>query len=253
MSRKVILSSVVAALVAVACLAGRAVVASDHDDGETDQKARALNLTDLYVFREGDQNGVPADNANLIFIMNTNPRSVARQQYYFSSAARYEFRVTRQTAAANAATGQVDVLLRFTFFPPDATATQTIRVEAQRDGFTDSTTVTTTGTPIRTTPLSFPAAAPTVNTISLLGSTLTVFAGLREDPFFFDVEQYFRVRAGALGFGPAAVFRPAATALDFARGYNVNALVVRVPIAFLAAGTGTTVFDVWETISLPTS
>ena len=32
------------------------VSASDHDDGENDMKARSLNLTDLYVFREIDQN-----------------------------------------------------------------------------------------------------------------------------------------------------------------------------------------------------
>ncbi|MGQ0568104.1 MAG: hypothetical protein ACT4P5_01030, partial [Armatimonadota bacterium] len=55
------------------------LVASDHDDGETDLKGRALNLTDLYVFREIDQlsaqmrpaGGVPA--GDLVFVMNTNP------------------------------------------------------------------------------------------------------------------------------------------------------------------------------------
>ena len=54
--------------------------ASDHDDGEVDTKGRNLNLTDLYVFRDGDQNPQGSKD-NLVFIMNTNPRSVARQQY----------------------------------------------------------------------------------------------------------------------------------------------------------------------------
>lgn len=31
-------------------------MASDHDDGATHTKSRNLNLTDLYVFREDDQN-----------------------------------------------------------------------------------------------------------------------------------------------------------------------------------------------------
>ena len=70
------------AALAVALLAGTigwvAVRASDHDDGETDRKSRSLNLTDLYVFRENDQDGSAAAG-NLVLIMNTNPRSVARQ------------------------------------------------------------------------------------------------------------------------------------------------------------------------------
>lgn len=78
-----------------------------------------------------------------------------------------------------------------------------------------------------------------------------MFAGLREDPFFFDVEQYFRVRAGAAGTGPAVGFRSPTTAVDFAKGYNVNAIAVRVPIKFLQGGSQAKVFDVWETISVP--
>ena len=65
------------------------VNASDHDDGEVDTKGRNLNLTDLYVFREKDQN--PQASANdLVLVMNTNPRSLARQQYFFSTRARYQ-------------------------------------------------------------------------------------------------------------------------------------------------------------------
>lgn len=56
--------------------------ASDHDDGENDMKARSLNLTDLYVFREKDLNSRITDD-NLVFVMNTNPCSVAWQQYYW--------------------------------------------------------------------------------------------------------------------------------------------------------------------------
>ncbi|MEX0766486.1 MAG: DUF4331 family protein, partial [bacterium] len=66
----------------VSVLAGsQLLVASDHDDGEMDLKGRALNITDLYAFRERDQNSAAADG-DLVFIMNVNPRSLARQQYY---------------------------------------------------------------------------------------------------------------------------------------------------------------------------
>ncbi|MEO0538890.1 MAG: DUF4331 domain-containing protein [Cyanobacteria bacterium P01_A01_bin.123] len=216
------------------------VRASDHDDGESEIKGRHLNLTDLYVFREADQNpGADADN--LVFIMNTNPRSLARQQYYFSTRARYEFQVTRVSDNDATPTGVADVTLRFEFDPPDDNNQQSFTVTA----ITDGATSTARG---RTTPIT---ASPAVNRVSLGGSTLGVFAGLREDPFFFDVEQYFRVRAGALGIGPAAGFRDPSTAIDFAVGYNVNAIAVQIPIAFLQGSTEATTFDVWQTIAVP--
>ena len=238
---------------AVALLAGGigwvAIQASDHDDGETDRKARSLNLTDLYVFRENDQdNGAAA--GNLVLIMNTNPRSVARQQYYFSTNARYEFHLTQRADKNAPVTGADDVTLRFEFGAPDGNSRQPVTVTAIRNGSTLSTSTQTGGGSILTTPIN---DAPAATMVDLGGSTLKVFAGLREDPFFFDVEQFFRVRADRRANGAAGTvgFRNLETAVDFTKGYNVNAIVVSVPISFLANGTGATTFDVWETISLP--
>jgi hypothetical protein len=218
------------------------VNASDHDDGETEIKGRNLNLTDLFVFREQDQNP-NAGEGDLVLIMNTNPRSLANQQYYFSTRARYEFKVSRVINNDATPTGVPDVVLRFKFGQPNANGQQTIQLTAIKDG------VTTVANPtLRTTPIK---ANPNVGQVSLNGSTLSVFAGLREDPFFFDVEQFFRVRAGALGIAPAVGFRDPNTAVDFAKGYNVNAIAVRVPIRFLQGSTSATTFDVWETVSVP--
>ncbi len=216
------------------------VHASDHDDGETEIKGRNLNLTDLYVFRESDQNPT-ASPGNLVFIMNSNPRSLARQQYYFSTRARYEFKVSQVDNNNATPTGKADVTLRFEFDPPDASNQQEFTVTAIKNG----RTMTAKG---QTTPIS---DEPLVNNVSLGNSSLKVFAGLREDPFFFDVEQFFRVRAGALGIGPAVGFRSPSAALDFARGYNVNAIALQVPISFLQGSSGATTFDVWQTVSLP--
>lgn len=225
------------------------LVASDHDDGETELKGRNLNLTDLYVFREIDQNpGAAVPEGDLVFVMNTNPRSVARQQYYFSTGAKYIFRVSRVAKNDDPATGIANIKLTFEFGQPSG-AQQAMKITAVRDGAVVTRTATTTGASILTTPLN---AAPIVNRVSFFGHTLDVFAGLREDPFFFDVEQFFRVRAGALGIGPAVGFRN--PGVDFTAGYNVNAIVVRVPRAFLQGiGTGASVsnattFDVWELI-----
>jgi len=247
-------------MVPVALLAGVAslvVHGSDHDDGENANKERALNLTDLYVFREGDQTGVPADNANLIFIMCANPRSLARQQYYWATNARYEFHVSRVAAGVDGAvTASDDVILRFEFSAPNASKQQAMTVSVIRDGVAQSTIARSdNGGALLTRPLAAgaePATVPAtdIHPISLFGSTLTVFSGLREDAFFFDVEQFFRIRAGLLGAGPAVGPRSLDTALDFTKGYNVNTIVARVPIALLQGSGSATTFDVWETISI---
>lgn len=216
------------------------LMASDHDDGEVDTKGRNQNLTDLYVFRERDQRASAAAG-DLIFIMNTNPRSLPRQQYYFSNNSLYEFKVTRVTDKNATPTGRPDVILRFEFSAPDSTGKQQIKLTTIADG--QATTVSN----LNTTPIR--ATAPTINQATVGSSNLTVFAGLREDPFFFDVEQFFKVRAGAAGFGPVVGFRPPNAAIDFTKDYNVNAIAVRVPIRFLQGSTSVTTFDVWETIS----
>jgi Domain of unknown function (DUF4331) len=232
------------ALAAVVAIAPRFVVASDHDDGETSTKGRNVNLTDLYVFREKDQNP-SAKDGDLVFVMNTNPRSVARQQYYFSQNARYEFHVTRVANKDETPTGREDVILRFEFDKPEANAQQKFQLTTIKDGRKVSQSVG------KTTALAAnPQAAPVVNTLRAGKQNVEVFAGLREDPFFFDVEQFFRVRAGAAGIGPAVGFRPASQAIDFAKGYNVNAIVARVPRALIQGNAQNTVFDVWETISV---
>jgi hypothetical protein len=239
----------------VALLAGAigwvGVHASDHDDGETDKKSRSLNLTDLYAFRENDQDSGAAAG-NMVLVMCSNPRSVARQQYYFSTNARYEFHLTQRASQTDPVTGADDVTLRFEFGAPDASNQQAMTLTAIRNGSTLSTSTKTGGGSILTTPIATGAAAIT-NLVDLGGASLKIFAGLREDPFFFDVEQFFKVRADRRANGAAGTvaFRTLDTAVDFAKGYNVNALVVSVPISFLANGSGAGTFDVWETITIP--
>lgn len=230
----------------IALLSPAIIVASDHDDGEVDIKGRAVNLTDLYVYREKDQNSGAADG-DLVFTMNSNPRSVARFQYYFSTKALYEFHITQVGDVNSTPTGRSDITLRFAFSPPNNKGMQAVAVTVVRGGSETVAKTTVNGGLIATTPLNSNAV---LNTVPVGGSNLTVFAGLREDPFFFDVEQFFRVRAGALGTGSKVGFREPNQAIDFTKGYNVNTIAVRVPKAFLQAGTGANTFDVWTTISI---
>jgi hypothetical protein len=228
----------------IAAIAPRFVVASDHDDGETSTKGRNVSLTDLYVFREQDQNA-SARADDLVFVMNTNPRSIARQQYYFSNNTRYEFHVSHVANKDATPTGKDDVILRFEFGAPGPNAQQAFRLSV-----ISGNRVIGTNTGKTTALAANPSTAPVVNSLSIGGSKVDVFAGLREDPFFFDVEQFFRVRAGAAGIGPAVGFKPANQAVDFAKGYNVNAIVARIPKSLLRGTSNADVFDVWETISV---
>jgi hypothetical protein len=129
-------------------VSARYIQASDHDDGETEIKGRNLNLTDLFVFREKDQNPAAADG-DLIFIMNTNPRSLANQQYYFSTRARYDFNVTRVSNNDATPTGKPDVVLRFEFGAPNANGQQNIKITAIRDGVTSVANQSILTTPLR--------------------------------------------------------------------------------------------------------
>ncbi|MEG4084964.1 DUF4331 domain-containing protein [Microcoleus sp. POL10_C6] len=230
----------------IALLTPGIIVASDHDDGEVDIKGRAVNLTDLYVYREKDQNSGAADG-DLVFTMNSNPRSVARYQYYFSTTALYQFHITQVGDVNSTPTGRSDIILRFAFSPPNNQGMQAVAVTVVRNGSETVAKTTVNGGLIATTPLNSNAV---LNTVPVGGSNLTVFAGLREDPFFFDVEQFFRVRAAALGTGPRTAFKQPNQAVDFTKGYNVNTIAVRVPKAFLQAGTGANTFDVWSTVSI---
>ncbi|MCY7385732.1 MAG: DUF4331 domain-containing protein [Microcoleus sp. CAN_BIN18] len=233
-------------LALIAVLTPGIIAASDHDDGEVDIKGRTVNLTDLYVYREKDQNSGAADG-DLVFTMNSNPRSVARYQYYFSTTALYQFHITQVGDVNSTPTGRADIILRFAFSPPNNQGMQAVAVTVVRGGSETTTKTTVNNSLIASTPLN---SNSVLNTVPVGGSNLTVFAGLREDPFFFDVEQFFRVRAGALGTGAKVGFKEPSKAIDFTRGYNVNTIAVRVPKAFLQAGTGANTFDVWSTISV---
>jgi hypothetical protein len=229
-------------------------VASDHDDGENDVKARALNITDVFAFNEFNQTGNPSDQGNLILIMNTNPRSLPGQMYFFSTKARYNFHLSRVPRDRKAVGPNGVEQIRFVveFKAPNANGQQPIVLTFAKDGKIERMNASTDGAGIVTTPLAQSRAGqPYENKIRIGGSEISLFAGLREDPFFFDVEQFFKLRASALaGALINPVLLPPSQAKDFAHNYNVNAIVLRVPIQMLQ-NSGENVFDVWTTISIP--
>lgn len=250
MKRRVLATGLVAACALVGTgLSAHTVKASDHDDGSQATAQKNHGLTDLYVFREKDQNP-SASGDNLIFVMNTNPRSEAGKQYYFATDARYEFHVSAVGHNADAPTGKDDMVMTLEFGEPDTNAKQqAISFNITRDGQPMTTPVSTgaDGKVMVTTPLG---GTPVTNTVKIVDQPVSIFAGMREDPFFFDVDQFLKVRASAAARAggdtqPQVTFRN--PGVDFTAGLNVNAIVLRVPKALLP---NTTTYDVWETISV---
>jgi len=252
--------------------------ASDHDDGETDIKSRALNLTDHFSFKS------PAAPDQLSMIMYFNPRSLPGRQYHMSTNARYELHVSKVANKTDMPTTKDDYVFRFEAGAPDANDSQPITLTVLKDG-----NVVGTHSGATTTYAASKAGTITTNTGNVGGIDVKYFIGMRADSFTFDVIRFFEVRAflaqrffgGPGGVGdatatladncrgdhflsilnpnPAAgekngisdgdninLFNPPSCAPDFTKNLNVTAIVLNVPYAQL----GGTVFDTWSTISV---
>jgi hypothetical protein len=275
------------ALLGASLLFGSAVVAyrsaraSDHDDGETDSKARALNLSDHFAFRTPGSNG-----ESMTLVMYFNPRSLPGYSYFMSTQARYEFHVSRAADKAAAPTGSDDVVIRFEAEAPDAAGVQAVTMTVLRDG-----EVVATSTGATTAFAASKAGDITVNEAAIDGKPVKWFIGARQDSFHFDVIRFFQIRAflagrffgGADGNGdPTAglanncrgdnflallggglseyggvadhdvinLWNPPSCAPDFTKDYNVTSITIDVPVAALQANNET-VFDTWSTIAIP--
>lgn len=262
-------------LLAVGAIAGgtaHLAQASDHDDGEADLKGRALNLTDHFAFKSG---------TDLALVMYVNPRSLPTKQYALSTQARYEFHVTKVASKTAAPTGTNDFVFRFEAGAPNAAGVQALTLTVLKDGAVVGTH-TGASTDFATSQAN---TAVTTNMGTVGGIAVKYFVGMRADSFHFDVNRYFQVRGflaarffggtggagnanatlaatcagqtllqGIVGTGDTTdgdavnLWNPPSCAPDFTKNYNVNAIVLNVPIAALGGGS---VFDTWSTISVP--
>lgn len=270
MKRTLLASTLLAAAVVATAVVGHTVYASDHDDGETDLKARALNLSDHFAFRS------PSDPSQLSLIMYFNPRSLPGKQYTLSTKARYELHVSKAATRTAAPTAKDDYVFRFEAGPANDAGVQDVTLTVLKDGVavgTQSGKTTAIG--------ASKAGQLTTNTGRAGDFDVKWFVGPRADSFHFDVVRFFQVRAfladrffgGPGGVGNASaslaancrgdkflgpegaqgadndginLFNPPSCAPDFTKNLNVTAIVLNVPISQL----GGTIFDTWSTISV---
>ena len=204
-------------LVAFATTIGGFLLASDHIDAPA-VKSQTTDITDLYVF-----NG--ADNNNLVFVGNTQgllaPASTA--------AAAFDPNTLIQFNIDNNGDNVEDLVIqaiyadgKMSFYGPVVPSSTGKR--SQLEGAVTAS--------VAVTPYS--ASAPTTATST---SGMMVFAGPRDDPFFFDLNQYHKILAGmAPGFN-----NPGSDAFA---GTNVLSVVVEVPKSLL---NSTGKLNVWLT------
>ena len=243
------------ALVALAAVAAPLALlgtsrASDHADTPDIASNPGTDITDVHIFPS-------ATNANnVVLSMSVHPliAAGAGPSTAFDPNVLYQFKID------NTGDGVEDLVVQARFTGSDP-ATQRVSIAnavipSLKGSVNNQEPMLSTSGPINT------VFSPTAGT--------KVFAGAREDAFFFDLEQFFNIfpdRATPLTGVPVAnpnqpqqtSWRPQGQAVDFLSNgpYNVLSIVVEVPRKLLLNRGGggsvakSSVIGVWCTTSVP--
>ena len=253
-SRTLVSSLVFAALVALAgagSLYGvRGATASDHADSPAVLARPGADLTDVYVFP------APRNDANVVVAVDVHPLIAPGMgaSTYFDPGVMYQVKID------NSGDHVEDLVIQFSAgIPQNGSQTITLYgpLKPNQTG-TSSTWVGTTGT------FKYNDKNATVK-------GMKVFAGPREDPFFFDLAQFFKIvpdrNFGNHGAGKTVPPASASSFRGFAQGsgcdmspaqdflaankFNVLSLVIELPRAMLApAGGAPGKVSVWASASV---
>ncbi len=217
MKKKIILASLAGVL-----LAAGIILAADHIDAPAvtgpGNTSPANDITDIYAFQS------PADNSKMVFVVNTQGllSPVASASASFPANVMYEINID------NTGDNMEDLVIqclvqggKMRVYGPVAPASTGL-----------ASTVRTNGpvTEVNVTP--YTAASPQIGTNS---NGIRVFAGPRDDPFFFDLVRFREILAGT-----QSSFRN--PGVDTFAGTNVMSMVVEVPKNLL--GSAATI-NVW--------
>lgn len=207
MTRKKLMLS---ALIAATFVTGGIIYAADHIDTPA-VTGQSTDITDLYVFRAQDPN-------NLVFVANTQGLAApgASAALKFDENTVLEFNIDKNgdnvedlviQCKYDAASNSMQV---YGPVAPSATGTK-----SKLEGSVTASAVVT----------AYGAASPTIGTSA---SGIKVFAGPRDDPFFFDLNRYKAILAGtAPGFSSPGT--------DTFAGTNVLSVVVEIPKTLIGA------------------
>lgn len=238
-SRTLIACAGVAVLAAGSVLGARRVLASDHQDTPEVELNPRMDVNDVYAF--------PGSASDRVALVMTTSSPIVGQNASFDPNLLYQFKID------NTGDAKEDLVIQL-MFGTGTGSSQTVTVRgpaAPVSGYagTNMSKLVSTGTVLNGTVGSSFGAAP----------GMQVFTGLRRDPFFIDLEQFFKIIPDRRpSTGPLATpltqtatqFRNPGVDLLGTLNANTLAIVVEVPKSMLTTSTAADAkVGVWATIS----
>ena len=236
------------ALIAIAVLYGRPVAGFDIQDSPTLVSRPGADISDVYLFPS------PTNSNDVVAVMNVHPGLPAGTgtTTFFDPQVLYTMKFdTRYSAEAISSRPNENLVIQFSMGAVGS-GTQQIFVYGP-------TTPNQTGTATTLVSGGLTTGTGLINQTFPAGN-LTVFAGVREDPFFFDLTQFYNIipdrnkgstAASCLpGVGTGSCptgFNVAGT--DFFSNSNVLSIVVEMPKTVLSQGASGSVVGFWATTS----
>jgi len=225
--------------------------AADHRDSPVVDGAPEGDITDVFAFLD------PNDKSRMVFAMGVNPFAVPalNDSYRFSTGFLYQFKI--DTTGDYVEDFVVQVTFRDAASVSAGAQTVHVRMGPSTPGNTGAVNTIMQDAPVNVT-------GP-VNTVINSGG-VQVFAGLRDDPFTFDVGQFFRIKAGTSQLfravptsplGPLTgrpIDKTGLSGIDGFAGFNATYIIVSVPLSNLSPGffqNRSNIFNVWGTVSAP--
>ena len=239
--RRKILAAATLAAVPLLLLTG-SLNAADHRDAPGVDGAGEGDITDVFAFLD------PNDASKLVLAMGVNPFAVpgATPTYRFSPDFLYQFKIDRSGTYVE------DFVVQVQFKNTSTSQQATVSVSYPDPNFLGA--------------VNQPFANPNSSISGPVGNvfgdpnSVQAFAGLRDDPFVFDLAQFNRILGGTqdvfrnIPSSPLGPLRgrtaraDGTSGVDSFAGFNASYIVVEFPVAWLAVNK---IVNIWATVSAP--
>jgi hypothetical protein len=230
-------------IVTLGILAGLmpAVYGADHGDAPNASNDAAGDLNDVYAFVD------PNDNSRVVLIATLRGFIPAGENANFGQ---FDHRIATTFELETTGDAVADAFIAVTFSPQTSRTTpQTATVTGVVLPNGPLTTIFTAPTTISTTNTTAPPQ--TVTTDAATG--IRFFAGMTDDPFFFDIPAFGRFVASVLAGAPDPALLTRGR--DSFAGYNTMAIALSIPRSTLGGlehlGVGARTFRISGTLGQP--
>lgn len=235
MHSRLLVAGLVVAL-GVGVLTTRHVLASDHQDSPDVELNPSMDMTDFYAFPGSSSGRIALVLNSWAFLTPAETPSTS-----FDPNLLYQFKID------NTGDAKEDLVMQVVF--TGTGANQTVSLYGP-------IAPSVVGAMQNTLSTSKPVLTGKVNTMLGSNTGIQLFAGARSDPFFIDLEQFFRILPDRKPVtGPLAQLPSTQSAtsfrnpgIDYVKGHNVLSIVVELPTSMLTAG-GNAKIGLWGTIS----